>query len=57
MNEKETAIKFAEWIAHYQYEQNFDTKLWEYWDNGIYTPSKYTTEELFEIFKKQTDDK
>ena len=48
------SIKFAEWIAHYEYEQNFDTKLWCYWDNGLLPKNEYTTEELFELFKKET---
>lgn len=46
----ETAIKFAEWIAHYGYEQDFDTKLWCYWDCGA---ANYTTKELYELFKTQ----
>lgn len=49
---KET-IEFAEWIAQYQYEQDFDTKLWSYWDNGLLPKNEYTTEELFNMFKKE----
>lgn len=44
------AIDFAEWIAKYQYERDEDDGLWRYWDNGI---GEHTTEELFNIFKKE----
>lgn len=47
------AIAFAEWIAQYQYEQDDKTKLWSYWDNGLFPLTEYTTEELFELFKIQ----
>ena len=36
--------------GEYQYEQDYETKIWQYWDNGV---GKYTTKELFEIFKKE----
>jgi len=47
-------IAFAEWISKYGYERDKEDKLWRYWDNGI---GSYTTEELFNLFKKENDKK
>ena len=48
------AIKFAEWINQYQYDQDLKTNLWSHWDNP---QGEHTTQELFEIFKKEQNDK
>lgn len=51
------ATKFADWIAHYSYDQDNKTKLWSYWDNGLMPKREYTTKELFNLFKKETNEK
>ena len=51
-NEGTRAIEFAEWISKYGYDQDYDDKLWRYWDSGI---GEYTTKELYEEFLKDKE--
>lgn len=51
-NEGTRAIEFAEWISKYGYDQDYDDKLWRYWDSGI---GEYTTEELYKEFLKDKE--
>lgn len=52
---KQEAVKFANWLKKecYNYQTSFDTFVWRKVDDDI---TSYTSEEIYEQFKKEQDE-